>query len=133
MRSQNDHLKQAADNEQFAQSLLQIATPDSITWAVTTLFYAAVHYGRAYLVFHAASSATTATTITTHPGFESAFVNRWPVPPNLDIFPNYRRLKDHSERARYDCIAYTAKDIEDLRDNHLVPFRNAVKAAMGIP
>jgi hypothetical protein len=69
-------------------------------------------------------------TITTHIGFESYFGRQWGKPP--DIFPLYRRLKDDSEAARYDCIGYSAAEVQKLRDVFLVPFRNAVCAKLGI-
>jgi hypothetical protein len=125
MRTLPEHLKQAKDNEAFAEVLLQTGDANSITWAVTAFFYSVVHYGRAF-VAHKATP-----TITTHGGFESFFKRSWSQPP--DLFPLYRRLKDHSERARYECIAYTDAQVRDLRDNQMRPFRDAIKAALGVP
>jgi len=125
MRTPAEHLKQAKDNEDLAERLLQSGDADSITWAVTALFYSVVHYGRAFI------AAKGTPTITTHGGFESFFRRSWTPPP--DLFPLYRRLKDHSERGRYECISYTDVEVRDLRDNQLRPFRDAIKAALGIP
>jgi hypothetical protein len=69
MKTEAEHLQQAQDNERFADALLQIGTTDSLQWAVTALYYAAVHWGRAYLAHHLS------TTVTTHLGFESEFLN----------------------------------------------------------
>jgi uncharacterized protein (UPF0332 family) len=124
MKSRDDHLKQAKSNETYADQLLQTASADALQWAVSVLYYAAVHYGRAFLV------ASGAKTITTHIGFETYFGRHWKKPP--DIFPLYRRLKDDSEAARYDCIAYSAAEVQKLKDVCLVPFRDAVCAALGI-
>lgn len=124
MKSRDEHLKQAKNNENFADSQLQTAQTDALTWAVTALFYSAAHYGRAYVV------VSGATTITSHVGFESYFHRCWTTKP--DIFPLYRRLKDDSEAGRYDCVSYSASEVVHLRDNYLVPFRDAARAALGL-
>lgn len=120
MKSRDDHLRQAKSNEAYADYLLNTGRADALQWAVTALYYAAAHYGRAFLV------ASNVKTITTHSGFESYFGRHWVKPP--DIFPLYRRLKDDSEAARYDCVGYSATEVQKLRDIFLVPFRNAVYA-----
>lgn len=125
MKSRDEHLSQARSNETYADYLLQTGRSDAVTWAATALFYAAVHYGRAFLV------ASGAKTITTHVGFDSYFSKYWKKPP--DIFPLYRRLKDDSEAGRYDCVAYSEVEVEMLRDSCLVPFRNAVCGVLGVP
>jgi len=123
MRTLDDHLQQAKKNEQFANRLIQSWDAEFAEWAVVALFYAAAHYGRAYIVHCGAK------TITNHPGFESYFRRNWTS--SSDVFPHYRRLKDESERARYDCARYTKADVISFRDGYLVPFRSAILAALG--
>lgn len=125
MRTRDEHLKQAKDNEDLAEWLLHSGDAKSITWAVTALFYSVVHYGRAFV-----AAQGNPITITTHGGFETHFKRAWRPPPDLFLF--YRRLKDDSERARYECVAYTAADVTKLRDNQMRPFRDAVIKVLGL-
>lgn len=125
MPTRDQHLKQAKANEDLAELLLQSGDDNSTTWAATLIFYAALHYGRAFL------AARGMTTISTHVGFESLFRRTWIRPP--DPFPNYRRLKLRSESARYDCAVYTASQIRELRDRYLRPLRDAIVASLSAP
>jgi hypothetical protein len=127
MRSQQTHVKQAEQNELLGERLLRSHDPDSIIWAATLFYYAAAHYGRAYLV------SKNAATITGHGGFESYFRRAWPGAPTPDIFPHYQSLKYNSERARYDCIPYGEQEVRQIRDNQYFPFRDAVRAQLGLP
>lgn len=125
MKTRDEHLKQARDNETFAERLLLSGDTVAINWAATAIFYSAVHYGRAFL------AAKSTRTITTHVGFETLFRRAWTQPP--DLFSEYRKLKIHSERARYDSVEYPIAEILDLRDQQLRPFREAIMAALGLP
>jgi uncharacterized protein (UPF0332 family) len=128
MKTRDEHLKQAKANEAHADALLQNASPESLAWAVTALFYSAVHYGRAFL------AASRTPTITSHVGFESYFRRSWKVTPTTpDVFDLYRRLKDESEAARYDCASFSKTQVENLKVNFLVPFRDAILAALESP
>ena len=49
----------------------------------------------------------------------------WPDPSEVSIISN-RRLKDESERARYDCATYSKTEVSDLRQKFLIPFRDAL-------
>lgn len=62
MPTRDQHLKQARANEDLAELLLQSGDDNSTTWAATLIFYAALHYGRAFL------AARGMTTISTHVG-----------------------------------------------------------------
>jgi hypothetical protein len=124
MPTRDQHLKQASDNQDFADRLLQTGDVVSITWAATALFYSAVHYGRAFL-------AANTITATSHVGFESHFTRVWS--PRPKVFDHYQALKEASEYARYDCITYNSSQAERLRDQHFHPFRDAMLAALGIP
>jgi hypothetical protein len=125
MPTRDEHLKQAKDNENLAELLLQQSDETSNTWAATLIFYSAVHYGRAFLAGQGSKR------ISSHIGFESSFRQVWAGPPEL--FRHYRRLRISSETARYDCTTYTASQIRSLWDNHLRPFRDAILAALGVP
>jgi hypothetical protein len=114
MPLENDHLTQARINEEFAELLLNTAEGRFLGWAVVSLFYAAVHYGRAFL------RSCKAPVITSHPGFETHFMN---VSGNQAAYNLYRRLKDESERARYDCCVYTQNEVLELKKLYLIPLR----------
>jgi len=126
MRSQQTHVKQAEQNELLGERLLRSNDPESINWAVTLFYYAAAHYGRAYL----ASKNTP--TVTGHSGFESYFRRAWPGQPIPDVFPHYQSLKYNSERARYDCVTYSEQDVRQMRDSHFKPFRAALRAELNL-
>ena len=117
MPSEANHLTSAKDNEEFAEFLLKQSEGRFLGWAVTSVYYAAVHYGRAYL------TANGGPTITSHPGFESHFIR---ISGDQKLYDLYRRLKDESERARYDCVTYNQTEVEELRQKYFLPFRNAV-------
>jgi hypothetical protein len=123
MRSRHEHVTQAQENEEFADLLIKTWGDKYANWAVVALFYAAAHYGRAFIIQRGAK------TITNHPGFESYFHRFWKPPPEL--FSLYRRLKDESERARYDCAAYTVADFTKLKNERLIPFREAILKHLG--
>jgi uncharacterized protein (UPF0332 family) len=125
MPTRDQHLKQAKDNEEFAERLLRSADNPSIAWAATTIFYSAHHYRRAFL------AVSTTTQPKTHVGFETTFRRSWTR--SSDLLQHYRRLKLISERARYDCVEYSIAEILKLRDDHLHPFGDAILAALGVP
>lgn len=117
MPSEADHLATARNNEDFADFLLAQSEDRFLGWAVSSVFYAAVHYGRAFL------RANNGPAITSHPGFETHFLR---VSRDRSLYNLYRRLKDESERARYDCATYSKTEINDLRQKFLIPFRDAL-------
>lgn len=125
MRTRDEHLKQASDNEGLGERLLLTGDVVSTAWAATLFYYSAVHYGRAFL------AERSVTKVSTHIGFESLFLREWSRPAT--IFSHYRTLKLRSERARYDCAAYSSSEVRDLRDNHLRPFRDAILTVLGTP
>lgn len=117
MPCEAEHIAQAQDNEAFADFLLAQNNERFLGWAVTSVFYAAVHYGRAFL------RAQGGPAITSHPGFETHFVR---LARDQSLYNLYRRLKDESERARYDCANYNKIDIDELKRKYLIPFRDAL-------
>ena len=125
METRYEHPKQAKDNENFAERLLQDGDAYSVTWAATLIFYSAVHYGRAFV------AANRPMNIRTRSGFDSIFRRAWTA--SSIVFPHYQVLKVNYERARYDCAEYTVAEVLKLRDDHLRPFRDAILAGLGVP
>ncbi len=120
----NEHLAQARGNEDFADRLIETWGDTHAAWALTVLFYSAVHYGRAFV------RARQGPTITSHPGFETYFLRTGGTSQHYAF---YRRLKDESEHARYDCVSFTAQDVSDMKVRCLIPLRDALLPAIMTP
>jgi hypothetical protein len=93
--------------------------PPVSDWALTVVFYAVVHYGRAFTVAHGAKATTS------HKAFDSQFFQ---ASGDKQRYYDYRTLKDASEAARYDCIDWTVDEVRRMRDKHLTPFKAFVMA-----
>jgi hypothetical protein len=115
MAQANDHEESARRNEALHGLILSNWNDDYADWALILIFYAAVQWGRAYL------AAVSPTTLTNHQGFEAAWFR---ATKDKATYKHYRRLKDESERARYDCVRFTRNDAETLRDDHFTPWRD---------
>lgn len=105
MPTKEEHKAKAAHNEQFVSSL---STP-YWDWAVTGLFYAAVHYVMAYLA-----------TKNIHPVLHQVRNSQVHRDPILNpLYVDYRELQNNSEDARYmervPVTAFTAQDANTLR------------------
>lgn len=85
MPSRDEHLNRAQENEAFITSL-DLSKSINVDWAVTVLFYAALHYIDAYLAVQSV-----------HPYDHSARDNKISTNGSLnEIYNDYRRLKDRS-------------------------------------
>lgn len=97
------HLATANANETFAHSLDRTTTVRA-EWAITILFYAAVHYIQAYF-------AKVGRIYTLHKTRDSAIQRD----PNLSrIYVDYRELETYSRDARYDIPGFTDADFVKL-------------------
>ena len=106
MPSEQAHRQQARANWDYANRLLQpgISEPIAAQWAVTVVFYAAVHCIEAYLAPHNIHS-------TTHIRRWNAITDpRYAVPPG--VYLSYHRLRLDSEAARYDMAEFSLQDIQ---------------------
>ena len=91
-------------------------------WGVTVLFYAAVHYGRAFL-------AGRSNPVTTHQHFQAVFVR---VTGDPVTYGYYRALQTESEASRYDCANYEWSDVDALLEANLRPFKASL-VKLGLP
>lgn len=82
----DDHIERAEKNEAFALAL-NPADHFQVDWAVTALFYAAVHYIDAYLLSHELARPRT------HVKRDGRIRD---LSDLVAIWPDYRRLKDMS-------------------------------------
>lgn len=104
MPSASDHDQQAADNEAFYRQELGGAKAARSEWAMTALFYCAVHEVQAFLVrkrqyLH---SVGVARLPRRHQDRLTVLHDHFPT-----LEPLYRSLKDWSEDARYECATFT--------------------------
>jgi len=104
MASSLDHLSQAQANEGFFEELGadSSSTPD---WAMTVLFYAALHYAQAGFVYLLQNAAPS-----THKERRGAIRTRFRA-----IAIDYEKLYDASCRARYDCIRPKREQLQDAQ------------------
>lgn len=110
MPSEQEHLNQARHNETFIQRLLQGTR--YMDWAVTGLFYTALHYIEAFLATQGVHSPT-------HRSRDTVFSR---FPQLTLIYDPYRKLKDASLRARYLAQgprAFSTGSVHTLLSNEL--------------
>src|SRR5688572_30538282 len=103
-----------------------LADPDTLDWAVISLYYSAMHLVRA----HARQLFSTDRTVRiphTHEDGKSHVMLK--VDPNL--FTPYKRLLDGSMSCRYSRHLPDAAEVERYHDECYVPVRDAL-AALGI-
>lgn len=104
MPTKDEHKAKAGHNENFVASI----EDPYWDWAITGLFYAAVHYVMAFLAKKSV-----------HPVLHqvrNSHVHRDPI--LNPIYVDYRELQDNSEDARYmervPVTAFTKKDVDRL-------------------
>jgi hypothetical protein len=114
-----DHLDKAGGNERFAQALDLGASPN-VDWAITALFYAALHYVEAYF-------ATTNWHSVDHRARDSAIQrdNKLKV-----IFDDYSELKNYSINARYFIAGFKPTDVKTL-EPHLQNIKTHIVSLIG--
>lgn len=104
MTSSLDHLAQAQANEGFYEELGadSASSPD---WAMTALFYSALHYAQAGFVYLLQNSAPS-----THKERRGAIRTRF-----RSIADDYETLYNASRSARYDCIRPKRQQLQDAQ------------------
>ena len=101
MPSASQHKDQAARNRALAEDLIREGGPDRLAWAVTILFYSALHRVDQLLAPE-------------DPGRHSRRYRLMDQQDPLNtVMDEYRHLKKHSEAARYRCIPFTEQEIQD--------------------
>lgn len=108
------HVAAGRRNESLVPTLVG-AVPPAFDWAVTVVYYAAVHYGRAFLAANGGKATTS------HRMFDSQFIG---AGGDQKQYNNYRTLKDTSESSRYDCVEFDRHDVDKMINDHMVPFRD---------
>lgn len=105
MSDRATHLDWAERNRQFAATIKTGAAAHA-DWAVTAVFYSAVHLLEAYLAG-----------MGEHPGGHGersqAFQDHSVL---VEVWEDYREMKDYSEDARYRCVPFVETDVDRLLD-----------------
>jgi hypothetical protein len=118
--SKDEHLRQAQHNEGYLATFDLAATP-YLDWAVTAVFYTALHYLRALM------SSLGYAGITSYGDMDKAFDRFAVLKQNPAIYADYRSLKDDSWSARYNMWRPSPADVVDLRDNEFERIRSFVR------
>ncbi len=109
-----DHILQARHNEEFYQVTDKNAFSD---WAMTAIFYAALHYIDALL----------ASLGTVDPGSHSVRDDQ--VHKRAELRPianSYFRLKNRSRNARYCCMSFRPEELQRCFDVELASIRRHI-------
>lgn len=120
MATPAEHRAKALHNEQFIHSY-SLGAGDFADWAVTALFYSAVHWLRALITksgFHVGNykEEEFAATVLLRKGMLNHQAWQW-----------YRNLKDDSRDARYEMVMFTPADYEHLHRECFIPLRAFVQ------
>ena len=100
----SDHVRKADENKKFGFGM-NAAHPTSAGWALTALFYSALHYAEAYFL-----------KISVQTDSHADLFDAIKFDPNLrKIYREYRHLFDYGYDARYRLIVYGKADIEKAR------------------
>jgi len=108
------HLKKALENESLASSL-NLAVPAAPDWAITMLFYAAVHYVEAFF-------SKTGHHLKRHKLRVNAIQGNAQLRP---LYQDYRELQTYSETARYQAVFFTSSDVVPVKQ-HLENVKNLI-------
>jgi hypothetical protein len=115
------HLDQAAHNEAFFTAIDLGVYSD---WAVTALFYSALHYVDAYLAQEGYAD----------PGDHDVrddLMKRFAT--TRAIWQHYRRLKSFSRSARYYAIRFTRHEITGLQRGSFEPIKAQIEKVLATP
>jgi len=121
MATERAHLYQAQHNERFL-TIFDLTNTPYLDWAVTVIFYAALHYIRALAAKHYF------TNISRYGDLDRVFHRVTVFQQNPNIYTDYRQLKDDSRAARYDMRVFSPQEVTDLREEELQRIRQFVLA-----
>lgn len=112
MPSAKDHKAKAAYNEEFFDHT-KYDYPD---WALTGLFYSALHLVDAFLATKHISVENHLTRFN--------YVNK--VKELKPLYPEYRMLYDYSVNARYKMHSFSTENINDTYKTVFLPFKREI-------
>jgi hypothetical protein len=113
-----EHRSKALHNEELLRAY-NLADGEFAGWAITILFYSALHWMRAL-------AAQEGFQIKSYSGTNSEKVALQQIPlfqQSSRQFNWYRSLKDESQDARYEMTQYSSADFRDLKQRFFDPFK----------
>lgn len=125
MPNERKHVGRAENNEQFYEQFNLASTP-YLDWAITALFYAALHYVDATLARYPAGGL--------HPqshGAREQILARDSLLRHL--FSDYQELRNRSQDARYGIVDFPPAFVAMLRATEFESVRNSVRTHLGLP
>jgi len=122
MATAPEHKLKALHNEQFLD-LYRLGDGPFVDWAVTVLFYCAMHWMRAL-------AAQEGHKIKGYKDEEAVFTGTGVFTP--EAYDLYRQLKDDSRDARYEMKPFSRSDFEDLQVNFFQPFRTFIMTRLRV-
>lgn len=102
MPSTDEHLKQAKHNEGFV-GIFDLETSPYLDWALTSIFYSAIHYVEAALAINGKHPSSHSQRNT----FIEVYIK------NTNVYDHHRDLMEDSRDARYKCITVSEKAINE--------------------
>lgn len=113
MPTVKEHINKAKYNENFFEDIRN-SYPD---WAITGLFYSALHYVDAFLKSKQISAEDHKT--------RSWFINS--TKQLKSIYSEYRAMYDYSVNARYKMWIVNKESLEDIYKNFYLPIKKHLK------
>jgi len=105
MPATQEHQQKAGHNNTFWSGLDLQNTP-YLDWAVTVMFYEAVHWIEAFLARKNLHSSG-------HPDRERSMSKMSELRSDSYLITDYKLLRTESENARYLCYSHTAEQVTD--------------------
>jgi uncharacterized protein (UPF0332 family) len=122
MATPREHREKALHNERFLEAQ-NLPRGEFIDWAVTVLFYSALHWMRAL-------AAQEGYQIRSYQEEERIFQLVPTLAQDQRVYAWYRQLKDESRDVRYEIKQVSPADFEDLQQNYFNPFKTFVTSKL---
>lgn len=125
MPSAGKHIARAENNEHFYDQFNLADTP-FLDWALTTLFYAALHYVDASLARYPGGGV--------HPQSHANRERLIALDGILrNIYSDYEELRNRSEDARYNIVDFSPAFVAMLRATEFQKIRSLTRSKLGLP
>lgn len=127
MITPQQHQEKALHNERLLE-MRELTDGEFVDWAVTVLFYGALHWMRAL-------AAQEGHQIKSYRSHSREILGEEEVFTYTKIFTQqafhwYSNLKDESRDARYEMRQYSTADFHNLRDSFFKPFKAFVQSKL---
>ena len=119
MASVDEHLDQFEHNLSVSSRL---EASGDLDWAVTTLFYAALHLVQAYIVRHGLPADS-------HRQREQQVLAHAEL---RQIADQYKALQNQSESARYECRRFSHEEFESIRNGSFATVTSHLRSLLGV-